>query len=148
MCTKLCTDKYLKELIFVLALAVFFLTQKSFWNSSYRLVSADKWMMAFMGICILFFILPIGDVDYISKAIYLKNLLLIGFAYFVGRNTYLTDADLSIVFRFVHQNCAFCGNISLFKLIYLVTGNSGERKNRRSSEEGSPFIRCFSLLTS
>lgn len=93
--------QFLKELLLLLSLLAFFLYQRDFWNYPFRLNSVDLVLLAFFGLATLYVFLPLGEALFVNKLLYLKNTLLIGAFYFLGRNTRLAADQLDRIFGFV-----------------------------------------------
>ncbi|WP_229239767.1 O-antigen ligase family protein [Echinicola soli] len=90
--------KYLKELVLLLALLSFVLYRKNIFDDGYRLRMTDKLFLFFYLLCAIFLILPIGTADFTTKAVYFKNVVIMGLMYFFGRNTSLKDGEFRIMF--------------------------------------------------
>ncbi|SEJ18497.1 hypothetical protein SAMN05192553_102813 [Cyclobacterium xiamenense] len=93
--------QYLKELLLLLAFLGFFLYQRDFWHYPFRLNTVDVVLLAFFGLATLYLFLPLGEALFLNKLLYLKNTLLIGAFYFLGRNTRLAGEQLDRVFGWV-----------------------------------------------
>ncbi|NVK42267.1 MAG: O-antigen ligase family protein [Oceanospirillaceae bacterium] len=78
--------QYSKELIIFGALVIWFLSQKKLVNKQWHISLLDSLFLAFLGLAFLFFLLGLGEATVVNRAIYLKNILLIGVFYFLGRN--------------------------------------------------------------
>lgn len=103
----------LKEVIVLLAAAVFILYQKRPLDYPFRLQTTDWLMLAFMGLSTLFLFLPIGQASFINKLLYFKGILIPALVYFLGRNTSFDTRELEHVFRiiFVIAIAAFVVNV-------------------------------------
>lgn len=105
--------QYIKELLLLLAIGGFFLFQKDVWTYPFRLNLVDYILLSFFGLATLFLFLPMGEASFVNKLLYLKNTLLIGAFYFLGRNTRLASDQLDRIFSWVMVIgiAAFCLNI-------------------------------------
>jgi hypothetical protein len=96
--------KYSKELVFIYALAVWLIGRKaSLINWSFCLTTLDKVFIAFLTMCFVFMVLPIGEASFVNKANYFKNLLLLGIAYFLGRQIPFSPQEWHSTFKLVLQ---------------------------------------------
>ncbi len=86
------TIKLSKDLIFFYALLVFLLGKnESIINRRFNFSILDKLVLVFVILILFYTIIPLGEADFFSKAIYAKNILLIPLVYFIGRNIELGD---------------------------------------------------------
>lgn len=96
--------KYSKELVFIYALVVWLIGRKtSLINSSFCLTALDRLFITFLTMCFVFMVLPIGEASFVNKANYFKNLLLIGIAYFLGRQVPLSFRQWHSTFKLILQ---------------------------------------------
>lgn len=91
--------QYLKELFLLLGLASFILYQKDFFAYEFKLNIVDGFFIAFLSLAVIYVFLPLGEASFINKLIYLKNTLLLGGFYFLGRNTTWEDAPITQLFK-------------------------------------------------
>lgn len=100
--------QYSKEVIIFSAFGMIIFGKKDLLNQSWNLSFLDKLFLAFIGLTLLFFILPLGEATIVNKALYVKNILLIGIFYFFGRNIKMDFQDWDKVFQviFVMAICA------------------------------------------
>ncbi|WP_439483495.1 O-antigen ligase domain-containing protein [Cyclobacterium plantarum] len=105
--------QYVKELLLLMALLGFLFYQKDFWLYPFRLNTVDKLFMAFFGLATIYLFLPLGEATFLNKLLYLKNTLLIGAFYFLGRNTHFDSRKIDMVFKciMVIAIAAFCLNL-------------------------------------
>ncbi|WP_317168772.1 O-antigen ligase domain-containing protein [Cyclobacterium plantarum] len=105
--------QYVKELLLLMALLGFLFYQKDFWLYPFRLNTVDKLFMAFFGLATIYLFLPLGEATFLNKLLYLKNTLLIGAFYFLGRNTHFDSRKIDLVFKciMVIAIAAFCLNV-------------------------------------
>jgi len=103
----------LKEVIVLLAAAVFIIYQKRPLDYPFRLQTTDWLMLAFMGLTTLFLFLPIGQASFINKLLYFKGILIPALVYFLGRNTSFDTREFENVFRiiFIIAIAAFVVNL-------------------------------------
>ncbi|MBD3626559.1 MAG: O-antigen ligase domain-containing protein [Cyclobacterium sp.] len=105
--------QYVKELLLLMALLGFLFYQNDFWLYPFRLNTVDKLFMAFFGLATIYLFLPLGEATFLNKLLYLKNTLLIGAFYFLGRNTRFDSRKIDLVFKciMVIAIAAFCLNV-------------------------------------
>lgn len=105
--------QYIKELLLLMALLGFLFYQKDFWSYPFRLNTVDKLFMAFFALASIYLFLPLGEATFLNKLLYLKNTLLIGAFYFLGRNTHFDSRKIDLVFKciMVIAIAAFCLNV-------------------------------------
>lgn len=99
--------QYSKELIIFGALAVWFFGQKNVLNRSWKLHSLDIYFLSFLTLSFLYLVLPIGEAILLNKAIYFKNILLIGVFYFFGRNIQMDFKKWNLFFKIVFMTALF-----------------------------------------
>ena len=91
--------QYSKEVIIFGALALWFLSQKSLVRKQWHISLLDALFLAFLGLAFLFFLLGLGEATVVNRAIYLKNILLIGIFYFLGRNIKMSFTQWNGAFK-------------------------------------------------
>src|SRR5690606_24344996 len=91
--------QYLKELFLSLGVASFILYQKDIFGYGFKLNIVDKIFIAFLSLAIVYLFLPLGEATFINKLLYLKNTLLMGVFYFLGRNTFFEEVQVSQLFK-------------------------------------------------
>lgn len=91
--------QYLKEIFLLLGLASFVLYQRDFFGYAFKLNLVDQLLLAFLFLATIYLFLPLGEATFINKLLYLKNTLLIGAFYFLGRNTFLRESQVSLWFK-------------------------------------------------
>ena len=90
---------YLKELFILITLISWISYKRNLFTHRFQLYRYDYIALAFVGLAILFYVLPIGEATFGNKTIYLKNLLVLALMYFFGRNTQVSEKD---IVRLVH----------------------------------------------
>ncbi|MEX2593002.1 MAG: O-antigen ligase family protein [Anditalea sp.] len=90
--------QYLKELVLVLGIASFVLYQRDPFRYVLNLNIVDKLFIAFLGLATIYLFLPLGEASFINKLLYLKNTLLMGVLYFLGRNTFFNKGQIALLF--------------------------------------------------
>ncbi len=85
--------QFLKEFVVLLGIISFLFYQRNFFDYPFRIHWVDRLFLMFYGLCLVFLILPIGNADFISKLLYMKNILMMGLLYFFGRNTQFEHSD-------------------------------------------------------
>ena len=93
--------RYIKELVFLIVLFSMFFYNKEMGLFPRRMHQMDYLMIFFLGLSVLFCLLPLGSESFFSKATYLKNILLIGFAYVLGRHVTLSDRRVLDITRMI-----------------------------------------------
>lgn len=91
--------QYLKELVLLLGLVSFVLFQKDLFTYGFKLNVVDKLVVGFLSLAAIYIFLPLGDATFINKLLYLKNTLLIGAFYFLGRNTFFDKEQIGALFK-------------------------------------------------
>jgi hypothetical protein len=90
-----------KEVIVLISGLVFVIYQRKLANYPFRLQSTDWFMLAFIGLALIFLFLPIGQASFINKALYFKSILIPSLVYLLGRNTKFEDFELRRVFQII-----------------------------------------------
>ena len=90
-----------KELIVLLAASIFIFYNRNVFDYPFRLKSTDWFMLAFIGLAVLFLLLPIGQASFINKALYFKSIFIPSLVYFLGRNTNFADFELRRLFQII-----------------------------------------------
>ncbi|WP_236252717.1 O-antigen ligase domain-containing protein [Echinicola sp. 20G] len=90
--------QYLKEFVLLLTMLSFVLYQRNIFEYGFRLQLTDKLFLFFYLLCTLFLFLPVGSASFITKAIYFKNVSVMGLMYFFGRNTVLQAGEYRKIF--------------------------------------------------
>lgn len=94
--------QYSKELVVLFTLIVWALgRKKNLLSDSWSFSGLDWRFIAFFGLSFVYLILPIGEADFVSKATYFKNILLLCFAYLFGRQISLSFEQWQITFKVV-----------------------------------------------
>src|SRR5690554_1616658 len=91
--------QYLKEFFLLLGVASFILYQKDIFGYKVKLNLVDKLFIAFLSLAVVYLFVPLGEATFINKLLYLKNTLLMGVLYFLGRNTFFEEAQVSQLFK-------------------------------------------------
>ena len=80
--------KYSKDFIIFSSFIVFvFGHENSILKKNFKTTLLDKLVIIFLVISIIYAVIPFGEASLFSKVVYLKNILLIGVVYYVGKNT-------------------------------------------------------------
>ncbi|MEX0882113.1 MAG: O-antigen ligase domain-containing protein, partial [Cyclobacteriaceae bacterium] len=105
--------QYLKEFILLLSLGGFVLFQRDPFGYGFKINTVDRLLLTFLGLATLYLFLPLGEATFINKVLYLKNTLLIGAFYFLGRNTPLNTRQIGRLFKVIMfiAISAFCLNL-------------------------------------
>ncbi len=97
--------QYSKEVIIFGALGVWISGQKNVLKREWKISFLDGLFLSFLALSFIFFVLGIGEATFTNKAVYLKNILLIGIFYFFGR-------QIKIEFKYWDR---------VFNVIFIVT---------------------------
>ena len=105
--------QYLKEVVLLVGIASFILYQRDPLGYALRLNIVDKLFIAFLGLATLYLFLPLGEASFVNKLLYLKNTLLMGVFYFLGRNTVFNETQINGLFKsiMVIAIAALCLNL-------------------------------------
>ncbi|GHB40241.1 O-antigen ligase family protein [Mongoliitalea lutea] len=125
--------QYLKELVLFTAVLSFVFYQKSLFQYPFRLHKVDILFLAFIGMGFLYMLLPLGEADPVSKAVYFKNMLMPALVYFLARNTEFDKSDTNDLFR---------GIFTIAILAFLV--NVGEKLAATHLQSHTGFALYFS----
>ncbi|MEP0713336.1 O-antigen ligase domain-containing protein [Algoriphagus sp.] len=90
-----------KELIVLIAGLVFVIYQKKIFSYPLRMQATDWFMLAFIGLALIFLFLPIGQASFTNKALYFKSILIPSLIYLLGRNTPFGDLELKSLFQII-----------------------------------------------
>ena len=83
--------KYSKDFVLISSFVLYLTgTRQSFFNRKFKFSSLDMLILGFLSLVTLYLFIPLGEATFLSKAIYAKNICLIGIVYFFGRNTDLS----------------------------------------------------------
>lgn len=78
--------QFSKELVLLYALMVWVLgREKNVLVQPWSFSLLDRMFVSFLALCFIYLVLPLGEADFVSKATYFKNILLLCMAYFFGR---------------------------------------------------------------
>jgi hypothetical protein len=83
--------QFMKEGVIFLGIGSFLLYTKNLPELPIRLHAVDMLFLAFLGLAFVYVLIPLGESSPLNKVLYLKNMLLPGAFYFLGRNTFLND---------------------------------------------------------
>lgn len=110
--------QFLKEGVIMLAIGSFFVYKKNLLEMPLRLNLVDKLFAGFLCLALLYVIIPLGDSTAVNKVLYLKNMVIPGAFYFLGRNTFFSTKEESRVFSIVFfiALAAFVVNLAEFAL--------------------------------
>ncbi|WP_323757929.1 O-antigen ligase family protein [Roseivirga sp.] len=77
--------QYSKEIVIFGALGVWISGQRNMLNRKWEISFLDGLFLSFLVLSFIFFVLGVGEATFTNRAVYLKNILLIGIFYFFGR---------------------------------------------------------------
>ena len=79
--------KYSKDFVIYSSFIIFVIGyKKNLIDINFKITFLDKLVLLFSIISIFYCFIPLGEASFFAKAVYLKNILLIGVVYFLGRN--------------------------------------------------------------
>ncbi|MFT7381274.1 MAG: hypothetical protein ACI9Z3_001158 [Roseivirga sp.] len=110
--------QYSKELLIFGALGIWLLGQKNVLRRNWFLSSLDYCFIGFIVLSLVYFVLPIGEASFLNKAIYFKNILLIGVFYFLGRNVTIDFSGWGNFFKIVFTLSIVAVVIVLFEKLF------------------------------
>jgi len=93
--------QYSKELLIFSAVGIILFGKKELSRLSWSISLLDWCFIGFIGISFIYLVLPIGEAAFLNKAIYFKNILLIGIFYSFGRNVKITNSQWSLLFKII-----------------------------------------------
>lgn len=105
--------QYSKELIIFSSVILLIFGRSNLVTRQWHVSWLDTLFLSFLGLSFIYMILPIGEADFVNKAIYFKNILLIGVFYFFGRNLKFSYTIWSRAFKII-------GTITLLAVILVV----------------------------
>ena len=83
--------KYSKDFVLISSFVLYLIgTRQFFFNRKFKFSPLDMLILGFLSLAALYLFIPLGEATFLSKAIYTKNISLIGIVYFFGRNTDLS----------------------------------------------------------
>ena len=91
--------QYLKEVVLLMGIASFILYKRDPLEYALKLNIVDKLFITFLGLATLYLFLPLGEASFVNKLLYLKNTLLMGVFYFLGRNTVFSETQINGLFK-------------------------------------------------
>ncbi len=94
--------QYSKELVILYTVCIWGLgRKKSLLNSSWEFSTLDWHFIGFFALSGIYLVLPIGEADFVSKATYFKNILLLCIVYLFGRQIPIAFKQWKSIFRVV-----------------------------------------------
>ncbi|WP_420384938.1 O-antigen ligase family protein [Roseivirga sp.] len=93
--------QYSKEVIIFSAFGLWIFGQRRLLDKTWDISGLDKIFLAFIGLAILFFALGLGEATVTNRAIYLKNIFLIGIFYCFGRNVNISFREWNKVVKVI-----------------------------------------------
>ncbi|MBO3699733.1 O-antigen ligase [Roseivirga sp. E12] len=110
--------QYSKEVVVFTALAIWIFGQKSLEQRSWHFSFLDKLVLSFISLAFVFFIIGLGEATFFNRAIYLKNILLIGVFYFFGRNVKMEFHHWNNAFKVIMVTTVLaCGFVIIEKVV-------------------------------
>lgn len=108
--------QYSKEVVIFSALGLWFFGQKNILRAKWSFSFLDTLVLAFLVLAIIFFILGIGEATLSNRAIYLKNILLVGIFYLFGRQVNIVQRNWKRIFNAIFVTTVLaCGLVVLEK---------------------------------
>jgi len=93
--------QYSKELLIFSTLGIMLFGSKNILNQGFNISRLDSCFIGFIGLSLLYLVLPIGEASILNKAIYFKNILLIGVFYTFGRKIKINNSEWSKFFKII-----------------------------------------------
>jgi hypothetical protein len=94
--------QYSKELVLLYALMIWVLgREKNVLVQSWSFSLLDRVFISFLVLCFIYLLLPLGEADFVNKAIYFKNILLLCLAYFFGRQIKFSSLEWDKTFKVI-----------------------------------------------
>lgn len=93
--------QYSKELLIFSAAGIILFGRKDIFRQSWSVSLLDGFFIGFIGISFIYLVLPIGDASFLNKAIYFKNILLIGVFYSFGRHVTISKSQWAKLFKII-----------------------------------------------
>lgn len=93
--------QFFKEGVILLGISTFLLYTKNLPEFPIRLNAVDILFLAFLGLALFYVVIPLGESSPLNKVLYLKNMLLPGAFYFLGRNTFFNTNEESRFFKII-----------------------------------------------
>ena len=110
--------KYSKDFVLISSFALYLTgTRQSFFNRKFKFSSLDMLILGFLSLVTLYLFIPLGEATFLSKAIYAKNIFLIGIVYFFGRNTDLSFENWNKILKILIGLILFSFAIALSESI-------------------------------
>ena len=110
--------KYSKDFILISSFVLYLTgTHQSFFNRKFKFSSLDVLILGFLSLAALYLFIPLGEATFLSKAIYAKNIFLIGIVYFFGRNTNLSFENWNKILKILIGLILFSFTIALSESI-------------------------------
>jgi hypothetical protein len=110
--------KYSKDFVLISSFVLYLTgTRQSFLNRKFKFSHLDILILGFLSLVTLYLFIPLGEATFLSKAIYAKNIYLIGIVYFFGRNTDLSFENWNKILKILIGLILFSFTIALSESI-------------------------------
>ena len=110
--------KYSKDFVLISSFVLYLTgTRRSLLNRKFKFSFLDKLILGFLSLVFLYLFIPLGEATFFSKAIYAKNIYLIGIVYFFGRNTDLSFENWNKILKTLIGLIIFSFTIALSESI-------------------------------
>ncbi|MFD2034395.1 O-antigen ligase family protein [Belliella marina] len=109
--------QYLKEIMIFLAIICFFAYHRDFSSHPFRLGFIDYLFLGFYLLAFIFLLLPIGEATFLNKALYFKNIVLMGIFFFFGRNTHFDLKESQNIFNVILFVGLMAFGLNLFEFL-------------------------------
>jgi len=94
--------KYSKDFVFFTSFVIFILgSNKALLATNLKFSSLDVLILSFEVLTLIYLVIPLGEVSFLSKMIYSKNIFLIGVVYYFGRRTKFNKKNWNLILRIV-----------------------------------------------
>lgn len=109
--------QYSKEVLLFSFLAAWVIRQPNIFTRKWRFTLLDWCILSFLLLALIYLVLPIGQSEFLSKAVYYKNMLLLGLVYFFGRNCEFDPPIWRIVFKILFSLSIIVFIVVLFEKV-------------------------------
>ena len=110
--------KYSKDFVLISSFVLYLIgTRQFFFNRKFKFSPLDILILGFLSLVAIYLFIPLGEATFLSKAIYTKNISLIGIVYFFGRNTDLSFENWNKILKILIGLILFSFAIALSESI-------------------------------
>lgn len=106
---------YLKEIMVFITLLSWLLYKRNLFTTPIRLQPTDYLFIALIGYALLYLFLPIGEVSFVNKTLYFKNILMLGLMYLLGRIMMLESYQVVSILKIILTVTVLAFILNLFE---------------------------------